>query len=74
MGKQYGNAGQCNPASFTIGNFIRLVVRYDPSPQAYRAFFRVACFMIVLWRVVQGLHAPGIHVRLYPCENHILQR
>jgi hypothetical protein len=30
-----------------------LVVRYDRSLPIYRAFFRIACFMIVLRRVVQ---------------------
>jgi len=36
-----------------LGNFRRLVVRYDRSLQIYRAFFHIACFMIVLRRVVQ---------------------
>jgi transposase len=36
-----------------LGNFRRLVVRYDRSPTIYRAFFHIACFMIVLRRVVQ---------------------
>ena len=36
-----------------LGNFRRLVVRYDRSLQIYRAFFHLACFMIVLRRVVQ---------------------
>ena len=36
-----------------IGNFRRLVVRYDRSLAIYRAFFHIACFMIVLRRVVQ---------------------
>jgi transposase len=35
------------------GNFRRLVVRYDRSLTIYRAFFHIACFMIVLRRVVQ---------------------
>jgi transposase len=35
------------------GNFRRLVVRYDRSLTIYRAFFHIACFMIVLQRVVQ---------------------
>jgi hypothetical protein len=30
-----------------------LVVRYDRSLQIYRAFFHIACLMIVLRRVVQ---------------------
>src|SRR5712664_2962518 len=34
-------------------NFRRLVVRYDRSLMIYRAFFHIACFMIVLRRVVQ---------------------
>ena len=36
-----------------LGNFRRLVVRYDRSLQIYGAFFHIACFMIVLRRVVQ---------------------
>src|SRR6266481_3110836 len=36
-----------------LGNFRRLVVRYDHSLTIYRAFFHIACFMIVLRRVVQ---------------------
>jgi transposase len=38
-----------------LGNFRRLVVRYDRSLQIYRAFFHIACFMTVLRRVVQQL-------------------
>ncbi len=36
-----------------LGNFRRLVVRYDRSLTIYQAFFHVACFMIVLRRVLQ---------------------
>ena len=36
-----------------LGNFRHLVVRYDRSLMIYRAFFHIACFMIVLRRVVQ---------------------
>ena len=36
-----------------LGNFRRLVVRYDRSLTIYRAFFHIACLMIVLRRVVQ---------------------
>src|ERR1700674_4352282 len=36
-----------------LGNFRRLVVRYDHSLRIYGAFFHIACFMIVLRRVVQ---------------------
>lgn len=36
-----------------LGNFRRLVVRYDRSLTIYGAFFHIACFMIVLRRVVQ---------------------
>ena len=36
-----------------LGNFRRLVVRYDRSLTIYRAFFHIACFMIALRRVVQ---------------------
>ena len=36
-----------------LGNFRRLVVRYDRSLTVYRAFFHIACFMIVLRRVLQ---------------------
>jgi transposase len=36
-----------------LANFRRLVVRYDRSLTIYGAFFPIACFMIVLRRVVQ---------------------
>jgi transposase len=36
-----------------LGNFRRLVVRYDRSLTIDRAFFHIACFLIVLRRVVQ---------------------
>jgi transposase len=36
-----------------LGNFRRLVVRYERSLKIYGAFFHIACFMIVLRRVVQ---------------------
>jgi len=36
-----------------LGNFRRLVVRYDRSLTIYGAFFHIACFLIVLRRVVQ---------------------
>jgi transposase len=36
-----------------LGNFRRLVARYDRSLRIYRAFFHIACFMIVLRKVVQ---------------------
>ncbi len=36
-----------------LGNFRRLAVRYDRSLRIYRAFFHIACFMIVLRRVMQ---------------------
>jgi transposase len=36
-----------------LGNFRHLVIRYDRSLTIYRAFFHIACFMIVLRRVVQ---------------------
>jgi transposase len=36
-----------------LGNFRRLVVHYDRSLRIYRAFFDIACFMIVLRKVVQ---------------------
>jgi len=36
-----------------LGNFRRLVVRYDRSLKIYGAFFHIACFMIVLRKVVQ---------------------
>jgi transposase len=36
-----------------LGNFRRLVVRYDRSLTIYGAFFHIACIMIVLRRVVQ---------------------
>ena len=36
-----------------LGNFRRLVVRYDRSLMIYGAFFHIACLMIVLRRVVQ---------------------
>jgi transposase len=40
-----------------LGNFRRLVVRYDRSLTVYRAFFHIACFMIVLRRVLKYLLA-----------------
>ena len=36
-----------------LGNFRRLVVRYDRSLTIYCGFFHVACFMIVLRRVLK---------------------
>ena len=36
-----------------LGNFRRLVVRYDRSINIYEAFFHIACFMIVLRRVLK---------------------
>jgi len=36
-----------------LGNFRRLVVRYDRSLTIYRAFIHVACLMIVLRRVLK---------------------
>jgi IS5 family transposase len=36
-----------------LGNFRRLVARYDCSLTIYQAFFDIACFMIVLRRVLQ---------------------
>jgi transposase len=36
-----------------LGNFRRWVVRYDRSLTLYQAFFHIACFMIVLRRVLQ---------------------
>ena len=36
-----------------LGNFRRLVVRWDRSLTIYGAFFHIACFMIVLRRVLQ---------------------
>src|SRR6202140_84464 len=36
-----------------LGNFRRLVVRYDRSDVIYEAFFHIACFMITLRRVLK---------------------
>ena len=36
-----------------LGTFRRLAVRYDRSLTIYRAFFHIACCMIILRRVVQ---------------------
>ena len=36
-----------------LGNFRRLVVRHDRSLTIYGAFFHIACFMIVLRRVLK---------------------
>ena len=36
-----------------LGNFRRLVVRWERSATVYQAFFHIACLMIVLRRVVQ---------------------
>jgi transposase len=38
-----------------LGNFRRWVVRSDRSLTIYQAFFHIACFMIVLRRVLQYL-------------------
>jgi transposase len=37
-----------------LGNYRRLVVRYDRSLTIYRSFFHIACFMIVLRRVAMS--------------------
>jgi transposase len=49
--RDWEERGVCTNA--WLGNFRRLVVRYDPSLTIYGAFFHIACFMIVLRRVVQ---------------------
>ncbi len=36
-----------------LGNYRRLVVRYDRSITIYEAFFHIACFMLVLRRVLK---------------------
>jgi len=36
-----------------LGNFRRLVVRYERSDTIYEAFFNIACFMTVLRRVLK---------------------
>jgi len=36
-----------------LGNFRRRVVRYDRSLTVYQGFFHIACFMIVLRRVLK---------------------
>jgi transposase len=36
-----------------LGNYRRLVVRYDRSITIYEAFFHIACFMITLRRVLK---------------------
>jgi hypothetical protein len=36
-----------------VGNFRRLVVRYDRSDTIYEAFFHVVCFMITLRKVLK---------------------
>jgi transposase len=36
-----------------LGNFRRLVVRYDRSLTIYQAFIYIACFMITLRRVLK---------------------
>ncbi|PYT46848.1 MAG: DDE transposase, partial [Acidobacteria bacterium] len=36
-----------------LGNFRHLVVRYDRSLTIYSAFFHIACFIIVLRRVLK---------------------
>ena len=36
-----------------LGNFRRLVVRYDRSLTIYRAFLHIACFIITLGRVLK---------------------
>ncbi len=36
-----------------LGNYRRLAVRYDRSLTVYRGFFHIACFMLVLRRVLK---------------------
>jgi transposase len=36
-----------------LGNFRRLIVRHDRSLKIYQAFFHIACFMIVLRKVLK---------------------
>jgi transposase len=50
-----GDDGSSNAPTAWLGNFRRLMVRYDRSLTIYGAFFHIACFMIVLRRVVQQL-------------------
>jgi hypothetical protein len=47
--RPHKTAGRCG----WLGNFRRLVVRYDRSLQICRACFPIACFMIVLRTVLQ---------------------
>jgi hypothetical protein len=42
------------------------VVPYDRSLQIYRAFFHIACFMIVSLKVVQSLQAIELRKREIP--------
>jgi hypothetical protein len=39
--------------TFALGNYRCLAVRYDRSLTIYRGFFHIACFMIVLRRVLK---------------------
>ncbi len=42
------NAGKCERTFAWLGNYRRLVVRYDRSLNMYRAFFHLACALISL--------------------------
>ncbi|HEV2500299.1 MAG TPA: hypothetical protein VGY31_12035 [Terriglobia bacterium] len=53
--KQLGNADAViDERTFAwFGNFRRLVVRYERSLTIYEGFFYIACFMIVLRKVLK---------------------
>jgi transposase len=51
--RRYRRRGTGERTCAWLGNFRRLVVRYDRSLTIYQAFFHIACFMIVLRRVLK---------------------
>lgn len=48
-----GDVGSSSAPIGWLGNYRRLVVRYDRSLTIYRGFFHIASFMIVLRMVLQ---------------------
>ena len=51
--RRYQRRGIVERSIAWLGNFRRLVVRYDSSLTIYQAIFHIACFMIVLRRVLK---------------------
>ena len=44
---------ECSTAWLWLGNFRRLVMRYERSLAIYKGLFQIACFMITLRRVLK---------------------